>query len=538
MSIPRYLMQTDLTRVPAFTPDVLVIGGGIAGLSAALAAAEHCQVMVITKRQRSQSNTFYAQGGIAAALGVGDGPEQHLRDTLTAGAGLCDEAAVRKLVSDGIERVRELLAWGARFDLDADQKPKLTTEGGHSRRRVLHAAGDATGQELQRALLARLDALDTIDVLENCFSVDLLHDDGVVYGALVLNDRGDRLRILAQATVLVTGGAGQLYRETTNPEIATGDGLAMALRAGARLANIEFVQFHPTTLYIAGAPRFLISEAVRGEGALLLAADGTRFMPQQHELAELAPRDVVSVAISREMQRTDAPFVYLDLKPIGAAKVRERFPTILQTCAKFGLDITRDRIPVRPSAHYMMGGIQTTLRGETNVERLFAAGECACTGVHGANRLASNSLLEGLVFGREAGRAAAELALDGPVKFKPRRIGGDDRRSSSAPIDIGDVTRSLKHLLWRAAGVFRDHDSLSQAEDTLRFWRRYVLGAEFTDPRDLELQNMIFIAGLLLRAALLRTESRGAHRRSDFPDTDDANWQQPIVQSIEDAEDD
>ncbi|MCX7804234.1 MAG: L-aspartate oxidase [Planctomycetota bacterium] len=533
-----FLVDVDLRRVPSLATDVLVIGSGIAALEAALAAAETASVLIITKAAPEESNTFYAQGGVAASLSPDDDPAKHIQDTLTAGVGLCDEAAVRKMVIEGRERIRELMAWGVPFDRDDRGDIALTIEGGHSSRRVLHADGDATGKVIERTALSRVAAHPNITLMPGVFAVDLLHHERVCYGAVAMETgEGSRrlLRIEARATVMATGGACCIYRETTNPEVATGDGMAMAYRAGATLADMEFVQMHPTTLYLAGARRFLISEAVRGEGAVLVNRRGERFMEKAHPLKDLAPRDVVCRAIMEEMARSGEPNVFLDLSPIPPERIRERFPNIMALCAQYGLDITRDRIPVRPAAHYFMGGVRTGLDAATDVGRLLACGEVACVGVHGANRLASNSLLEGLVFGREAGVNAARIAREPQPGFPERAV----RRRfehKRIPLDVEDVRRSLRSLVSRACGIYRDGESLANAIRMLDFWQQYVYAEEFASPSGFELQNMLQVAQLVARCALAREESRGAHQRREFPATDNARWKRHSLVSRFDFE--
>jgi len=516
----RYLVSTELNSVPSLSTDALVIGSGVAGLSAALAAAESGRVLLVTKDTALESNSFYAQGGVAVALHHDDSPELHLQDTLSAGAGLCDEAAVRVLVTEGVDRCRAMLDWGTPFDR-VDGKIAFTMEGAHGRRRVIHACGDATGKALTETLLQRVQAHPGIRTLDRHFTIDLLHHEGECYGALLLDTTyGRLLNVRARATIVATGGLGQVFRETTNPEVATGDGLALCLRAGAALRDMEFVQFHPTTLYVAGAPRFLISESVRGEGAHLLNERGERFMDKYSRDMELAPRDVVSQAIFREIHDTGTTHVCLDLRHLGTALIERRFPTIKALCADYGLDITQEVIPVRPAVHYMMGGVRVDLDGGTNVRRLYAAGEVACTGVHGANRLASNSLLEGLVFGWRAGRAAAQAPNDAPpfpLRALARRLSGRAVR-----LDIDDLVRSLKSLTWRHLGVYREGPHIEEVERTIHYWERYVLPEQFQARRGFEVQNMLTVAKVIARAAFLRTESRGAHQRSDFPQTDPA----------------
>jgi L-aspartate oxidase len=532
-----YLLDADLTQVPLLRSDVLVVGSGVAGCSAALAAieagAEH--IVILAKGQVGENNTSRAQGGVAVAMGDDDSLEAHVSDTCKAGGGLCCLAAVEKLVAEGPERIRDLISWGASFDcLEGSKSLARTAEGGHSVRRVLHASGDATGREFQRVLGQRVAGNSSVTLLENHFVVDLLHDAGTVFGALVMDTRsGKFLQIMAGSTVLATGGMGRVYRETTNPDVATGDGVALALRAGAELTDVEFVQFHPTTLYLAGAPRFLISEAVRGEGAVLLNAARERFVHSLDQRGELAPRDIVSQAIVKEMRSEGSNCVYLDLSPISQS-IEKRFPSIFRICRDFGLDIRSKPIPVRPSAHYAMGGVRTDLNGRTNIRHLLAAGECAATGVHGANRLASNSLLEGLVYGRSAGLAAAEDAADGtdrkyPHRHLPRASGPRD-----VPIDVEDLARSLKSLMWRAAGVFRQGEDLEVASRHLDFWRQYAYREEQRSPAALELQNMLAVSAVVLRAALARTESRGGHQRLDYPKTIDPDWQRHLIFTRED----
>jgi L-aspartate oxidase len=529
----RYLTSLNLNTVPKLDCDVLVLGGGVAGLSAALAAAgAGASILVLVKGRPERCATYEAQGGIAAALAE-PGCEGHVRDTLEAGAGLCDEEAVRVLACEGIPRVEKLVEQGVSFDR-ADGELALTLEGGHSERRILHASGDATGKALHEALAARVASTEGIQLFEDQFAIDLLHHNGRVHGALCLDSRyGRPLRIDAGAVVLATGGGGRVYRETTNPETSTGDGYAMAFRAGATLADLEFVQFHPTTLYLPGAPRFLISEAVRGEGAYLRRLDGTRFMPEEHPQAELAPRDIVSQAILRHMHATETSHVLLDLRHLDPERVRGRFPTICGLCAEYGLDIARDCIPVRPACHYMMGGVQTGVDGQTNVPGLFACGEVACTGVHGANRLASNSLLEGLVFGHRAGLSATQAAAETPAR-PVRQAMRPPASARTVPLDIDDVMRSLRALTWRDLGVYRSEEQLAHAERTIGFWQQYVLAEEFTAPHGFEVQNMLTVAMLIARAARTRTESRGAHQRFDYPGTDDERWKRRITLSAAD----
>lgn len=528
----RYLIAADLGRVPQLTADVVVLGGGIAGLSAALAASAEAQVLLITKDDLGESATRYAQGGIAAALDPTDSPALHLADTLAAGQGLCDEAAVQVMVEEGVTRCRELIEWETPFD-QAGGGVAFTMEGAHSRRRVLHAS-DATGLAIAETLTQRVRATKTIQVLEGHFAIDLLHLDGVCHGVLMIDSTYGRLmRVRAPATILATGGLGQVFRETTNPAIATGDGYAMALRAGAVLRDMEFVQFHPTTLYLAGAPRFLISESVRGEGAHLINEAGERFMSRYDARGELAPRDVVSRSMIRELQEAGATSVYLDLRQLDTELIDRRFPTIQGICADFGLDIKRDPIPVRPAVHYMMGGVATDRWAQTNVRGLLAAGEVACTGVHGANRLASNSLLEGLVYGWRAGRRAVRISEENGLGPAPVATQRHHLKPRQVPLNLDDALQSLKALTWRNLGVFRDAHGLEHARRTLQFWENYLFCEQFQARRGLEVQNLLMVAQLIARAAALRTESRGAHQRSDYPETDPA-WNRHVDLTLDD----
>ncbi|HLX64339.1 MAG TPA: L-aspartate oxidase [Planctomycetota bacterium] len=531
----RFLIDLNLRRIPSLSPDVLIVGSGIAAISAAIVAAEDASVLLVTKSELKESNTYYAQGGVAAALDPADDPEGHLRDTLIAGAGLCDVDAVRKLVTEGPDRVRELIAWGTPFDRE-DGKIAFTLEGGHSHHRIIHAEGDATGRAIEVSLIGKIRNHPNISILENHFAVDLLHHDGVCYGLVALDSKTGKLfKIEAKATILATGGIGQIYRETTNPDVATGDGMAIAFRAGATLQDMEFVQFHPTVLYLAGAKRHLITEAVRGEGGYLINAKGERFMQKYDERLELAPRDIVAKSISHEMAETGATNVFLTLTHLDPIMIRTRFPNLVQTLAQYRIDPCKDRIPIRPACHYMMGGIRTDLKAFTDVYRLLAAGEVASVGVHGANRLASNSLLDGLVYGHEAGRQAIKLAAGSQPTFPLKSLDPVMKREN-LPLDLLDVRNSLRSLVSRSAGIIRDGETMSSALQMLDFWQKYVYAGEFSTAAGLELQNMLACSQLVLRSALKREESRGAHQRKDFPATDDVNWKRHLTTNRRDYE--
>jgi len=526
--VRRYLVAFDTARLPQVFTDVVVIGSGVAALRAALEMAPHLAVTLLTKSELTESNSFYAQGGIAAAIGPSDTIEGHMADTLATGCGLCDEAVVREVVTAAPECVRELIAWGAEFDKTGGQI-SIGREGGHSAPRILHARGDETGKEITSTLLGRVAENEAIDMRAETFAIDLLTAGDAVIGVLAWNAKQGMFAVQAKCTVLATGGLGRIYRETTNPEVATGDGLAMAYRAGALLADMEFVQFHPTTLYIAGASRHLISETVRGEGGRLVDKAGKPFMHEYHPMGDLAPRDVVSRSIVHHMRKTGETHVFLDLARLGG-DVRKRFPGIAKACSQFGIDISKDRIPVRPSAHYMIGGVKADEVGRTSLERLYACGEVSSTGLHGANRLGSNSLLEGLVYGRTAGRWIVE-ELSGAAKGDPApdRVRSDVTRSTRGELNLGDVRNSLRSLMWRNVGIVRTAEDLAEADALIEFWQSYVLDKIFDQPAGWELQNMLAIGRLMAHAALVRTETRGVHYRSDYPERDDERWRKHIL---------
>ncbi|MEU5060932.1 MULTISPECIES: L-aspartate oxidase [unclassified Streptomyces] len=525
------------------TADVVIVGSGVAGLTAALRCqAAGLRTVVVTKARLDDGSTRWAQGGVAAALGEGDTPEQHLDDTLVAGAGLCDEEAVRTLVTEGPDAVRRLIATGAHFDESADGDLALTREGGHHRRRIAHAGGDATGAEISRALVEAVRARG-IRTVENALVLDLLTDaDGRTAGvSLHVMGEGQHDGVgaaLAPAVVLATGGMGQVFSATTNPHVSTGDGVALALRAGAEVSDLEFVQFHPTVLFLgadAEGQQPLVSEAVRGEGAHLVDADGVRFMVGQHELAELAPRDIVAKGIMRRMQELGTEHMYLDARHFGAEMWETRFPTILAACRAHGIDPVTEPIPVAPAAHYASGGVRTDLQGRTTVPGLYACGEVACTGVHGANRLASNSLLEGLVY---AERIADDIAASHRENALHARVPAPvpHPETPTHPLMPAEARFAIQRVMTQGAGVLRSADSLAEAAAGLGRIHAEAAGALAENGKTAEpgvdtweATNLLCVARVLVAAARRREETRGCHWREDHADRDDAAWRRHIV---------
>ncbi|MBA4186581.1 MAG: L-aspartate oxidase [Planctomycetaceae bacterium] len=524
MSANRYLVSFDAHQTFHRFTDILVIGAGIAGLRAALEVPSDQSVLVVTKDRITESNSSYAQGGIAGVRSPDDSFENHIQDTLVAGDGLCDRAVAEQVIHGAPSQIEKLVAWGTKFDREEGELA-LTREGGHSHRRIVHALGDSTGFEVMRAIIATARNAPNVSLWDDTFTIDLLTHEGRCVGAIVARTGMGRFHIWANQVILASGGCGMVYRETTNPPVATGDGMAAAYRAGAELRDMEFMQFHPTVLYVAGSARYLISEAVRGEGAYLRDVNGERFMPAADPRCELAPRDVVARAIFRTMERTQHPNVYLDLSHLDPAMVLRRFPGINRVCRGFALDITKDQIPVRPGAHYMLGGVTVDSQGCTSLPGLWAAGEVTSSGLHGANRLASNSLIEGLVYGTLCAQGAAEAsrkmgrnltALPLQNIIPPPEI--DDR------LDIADMTAALRSLMVRKMGIVRERPRLLEAQHDVEFWCRYVLTRDFDTRAGWELQNLLTVARLMIDAALQREESRGTHFRSDFPTRDDAHW--------------
>ncbi len=511
----------------SLSTDFIVIGSGVAGLRAAIALAEAgAQVTVLTKDKASESNTEYAQGGVAVVLSDDDRAELHEGDTLIAGAGLCDERAVETLVTEGTRYIKQLIEWGTEFDKEGGNLV-FTQEAAHSRRRILHANGDSTGAEFVRSLIARAGREPSISLLPFAATESLLTADGRCTGVRYLDPilRAPR-EVFAKAVILCTGGAGQLYQHTTNPPVATGDGMAMAYFAGADMADMEFIQFHPTALSLEGAPRFLLSEAMRGEGGILRNAQGVRFMGRYDERLELAPRDIVSRSIVAEMRRTGSRTVFLDMTALEGDFLRHRFPKIDETCRALGLDIAKDMLPVSPASHYCMGGVRTDLWGRTTLPGLYAAGEVTCTGVHGANRLASNSLLEGLVFGARAGEAAASDSGQLSVVSGRSEARNEVAENKRKPALSTAVRKRVKRVMWERVGILRDRESL----------RRAI--AEFDQIAKANLstasRNFVTLAGLVAAAAFWREESRGGHFRTDFPEQEEA-FRAHSIQRLGDA---
>ena len=528
----RYLIPFRASHLSQQFTDVLVIGGGVAGLRAAIAAAEQgAEVLVLTKDTVAESNTWYAQGGIAAVLQPLDSYESHVKDTEVAGAGLCDHDAVEVVITEGPRGVLDLLSWGAHFDKKLGNPYDLafTREGGHSMPRIVHAFGDATGQDVAQTLINAARSRETIRISEKSFAIDLITDQGRCVGALALID-GHIQVIWAKQTILASGGAGQLYRESTNPKIATADGHAMAFRAGAAVKDMEMVQFHPTTLYIAGSSRALVTEAVRGEGAYLVDKNGYRFMKDYDPAGELAPRDIVARAIVEQIRKTHYTHVYLDVRHLPAEQFRARFPQLAALAHEFELDSSKDLLPIQPAAHYMIGGVSADLLGRSSLPGLYAIGEASCSGLHGANRLGSNSLLEGLAFGARAGTDAAQQAKAGNLVF-PQNLEHRIAPSTKTELDITDVKSSLRSVMWRNVGIERTEDRLDETREIIAFWSRYVMDKTFTPElgpagamAGWELQNMLTVCSLITNAAYTRTESRGAHYRLDYPHRDDEHW--------------
>ncbi|TET24811.1 MAG: L-aspartate oxidase [Candidatus Bathyarchaeum sp.] len=499
--------------------DFLVVGSGIAGLNFALKVANYGRVIIVTKKEIMESNTNLAQGGIATVTRKDDSVQLHIKDTVNVGSGLSNKRIVKILAEKGPEAIRNLLSFGVKFDKENDEL-HLTTEGGHSMARVLHS-GDSTGREIEQSMTESIRKSKDIEVFEDCFAIDLILKNTGCIGARILDIKNRKMcDIFARVTILATGGIGYIYQNTTNPEIATGDGIAMALRAGAKIEDMEFVQFHPTTLNKLGAPHFLISEALRGEGAILVNARGERFMLGYDNMGELAPRDIISRTIFNELK--NGP-VYLDIRHKGKGFILDRFPMIHQECLKYDVDITTDLIPVSPAAHYICGGIKTNEYGETTVANLLAFGECTCTGVHGANRLASNSLLESVVFS-SLGAQKAKNYLKNEIEAPPQQ-----KETAFANIETQElnyIKAELRNAMWDYVGIIRTEEKMDLMLRKLEHLNRRldVFGGTGVNTQFLEIKNMVTVANLITKAAHTRKESRGTHYRTDYPTTDDKNW--------------
>jgi L-aspartate oxidase len=524
----------DPKRMGHYFTDVLVIGGGLAGMRAAQEIDPSLRTMILTKDKVEESNSAYAQGGIASVWDPEDRFDNHIQDTLVAGCDLCDLRTVEMVVREAPERVAELIRWGTRFD-QLDGALILGREGGHSHQRIIHALGDATGKEIMRAMIQHTRSLSNVEICEEAYTIDLLTYDDRCCGAIVSIQQRAPVLIWAKQTILCTGGCGQVFRESTNPRVATGDGHAIAFRAGALMRDMEFMQFHPTVLYIAGSSRTLITEAVRGEGAYLVDTNGYRFMQDYDPRLELAPRDVVSKSIVAQMDKTQSACVYLTLAHLDADYVRQRFPGIAKVCQSFGLDIAKDAIPVRPGAHYMIGGALVDDQARTSLPGLWAAGEVTSSGLHGANRLASNSLLEGLVYGALAGRHASEAALQDPtVSLSVLPIQNQMQVADPQEIDLADIRNSVRSLMWRHVGVQRTEQKLEEALQQLNRYSSYVLSHQPGGIEGWELQNMLTVSLMMAQAALARTESRGVHLRTDYPKLDNPNCRKHLSMQVRD----
>lgn len=532
--IRRYLINFSTQNLESSETDFLIVGSGIAGLRAAISLSAHGRVKILTKDRTEECNSYLAQGGIAAAIGENDNIRYHVEDTLKTGVGLCSEAAVSMLVKEGPRQIADFLEFGANFDMTQDNRIALTREGAHTKDRIVHAHGDAIGLELEITLIKKAKSLANIRFAEGVYLVDILSEDERAYGAIVYEPAAGKCRVIySKALILATGGIGYLFQSTTNSHIATGDGVAIARRAGAAITDMEFIQFHPTTLFLDNAPRFLISEAVRGEGAYLVNVNGERFMQPVHEMAELAPRDIVSREILKQIESTGHPCVYLDITHREAAFLKTRFPKIYSNCLRYGIDITNSPIPVKPSAHYMIGGIKSGLDGETNIAGLYVCGESACTFVHGANRLASNSLLECVVFGNRAAEAAAGYAAGTPVK--KINISYDykfykEPKGFSIKLHGERVINDIRRASWENLGIVRNaagFDSMERLIEKYEFIKRLHLNTL----RSFSIANMLEVAGVINKFCRERRESRGTHFRSDYNAVDDKNFKFHLIET-------
>lgn len=525
----RYLVSFDTDKLPYEFYDVVIIGSGIAGVYTALSSPRNARILIITKEAIEVNNSVLAQGGIAVSLDQNDSPDLHFKDTINAGAGLCDETAVKALVTEAAENIATLCLYGVNFDRDEGRMLALTREAAHSMNRIIHT-GDATGKEVCDTLVRAVSTLNNVTIREQTFAIDLITENGECKGVLTSNEDGTCLKAYyAPVVVCASGGYGQLYSRTTNPEVATGDGAALALRAGAELVDLEFVQFHPTVLFHPDNQNFLISEAVRGEGAVLRNINGELFMENYHPMKELAPRDVVSRAIFQEMQKTGSSHVFLDITHKDRDFLQHRFPTIFGKCLSYGIDISKDFIPVAPCQHYSMGGIRTDEWGKTRIPGFYAVGEAACNGIHGANRLASNSLLEGLVFGKRIGRQVQENLNEIKMREGFRPMIRSFKEKTVKDIDFCAMKKKLQEIMTSNVGIIRSEESLSKAMKMISGMKSEIEGARVVHTSHMEVVNMLTLAELVVNAAILRQESRGAHFRTDHPATDDQNWHMNII---------
>jgi L-aspartate oxidase len=557
LSKRRYLVDFDFACIEKEYHDVVIIGSGIAGVFTALEINKEADVAILTKETLDISNTVLAQGGIAVSLDKNDSPELHFKDTIYAGAGLCEEESVWVVVREAASNIDRLCKFGVNFDKIDRDKLSLSREGAHSMNRIIHA-GDTTGKEICDKLISVVHTRNNIKIFEKTFVIDIITEKGKCKGVLACYETTGKLKlILSDLVVCATGGYGQLYSRTTNPVVATGDGISMAYRAGAELMDLEFVQFHPTVLYHPKNKSFLISEAVRGEGALLKNDRGERFMLNYHPMGELAPRDVVSRVIFNEMKKTGTENVYLDITFKGKDYLKQRFPNIYKTCMSYGIDMAKDYIPVAPAEHYCMGGIRADVKGRTNIEGLYACGECACNGLHGANRLASNSLLEGLVFGRVIAESINDILQKGKINWWPERSinalperGQEDKPGTGTGCDAGRggtargadtlegytadegrhwIKDAVRREMTENVGIIRTGEGMKKALDKVNGFIRDVEDIKNTSLSDIELQNMLILARLVIESAIERKESRGAHYRLDFSEMDDKNWRRHII---------
>lgn len=527
----RYLIDFNSKDLEIEYHDVIIIGSGIAGVYTALEIPQAYDVAILTKESLENSNSVLAQGGIAVSLDKEDSPELHFRDTCFAGAGLCDAESVWVLVNEAAENIDRLCKFGVEFDRKNQKELSLTREGAHSKNRIIHS-GDTTGKEVCDKLISIVKTRNNVKIKERTFAIDLLTENDTCKGLIAYDEDHQKVKMyVSNIVICATGGFGQVYSYTTNPEVATGDGICLAYRAGAELMDLEFIQFHPTVLYHPDNKSFLISEAVRGEGALLKNINGKRFMPEYHELNELAPRDIVSRAIFEEMRKTGSSFVYLDITFKDKEYLENRFPNIYKTCLSFGIDMSKDYIPVAPAEHYCMGGIKADVYGRTNIKGLYACGEAACNGIHGSNRLASNSLLEGLVFGQKISTEISEQIIAGAIKEEKININYQSNKEIKN-IDKESIKKNVQRIMTQNVGIIRDRNGLLSAGESIEEISKVIKDLKNENIKDFELQNIVMLSKLVIDSALEREESRGAHFRSDFPERNDVMWKRNIIKNL------